>query len=95
MTQLFYDTDAYVRWQEDARQNGLTIPILPGIMPIQTFGGFSRMTHMCKTFVPDEVLNALEPIKVGGALSVGAHRGETVRGDFVAKKRERACKGFT
>ena len=63
ITQLFYDTDAYIRWQDDVRQSGVTIPILPGIMPIQTFGGFSRMTHMCKTFIPDKVLESLDPIK--------------------------------
>jgi methylenetetrahydrofolate reductase (NADPH) len=32
-------------------------------MPIQTFGGFSRISNMCKTIVPDEVTDALEPIK--------------------------------
>jgi methylenetetrahydrofolate reductase (NADPH) len=63
VTQLFYDTEAYRNWQDDARSRGLTIPILPGIMPIQTFGGFSRMTHMCRTFVPDDVVTALDPIK--------------------------------
>lgn len=63
ITQLFYDTDAFAAWQADARKQGVTIPILPGIMPIQTFGGFSRMTHMCRTFVPDTVLAGLDPIK--------------------------------
>ena len=70
VTQLFYDTDAYEKWQDEARARGLTIPILPGIMPIQTFGGFSRMTHMCRTFVPDDVLKALDPIKVRLCIAV-------------------------
>lgn len=63
VTQLFYDTDAFDKWYTDARQNGVKVPILPGIMPIQTFGGFSRMTHMCKTFIPDHVVASLDPIK--------------------------------
>lgn len=64
VTQLFYDTDAFGKWLEDAKGRGLRIPVLPGIMPIQTFQGFSRITHMCRTFIPDSVVQRLEPIKV-------------------------------
>lgn len=32
-------------------------------MPIQSYQGFKRMTTMCKTLVPAEILEALEPIK--------------------------------
>lgn len=39
------------------------MPILPGIMPVQTYGGFKRMTEFCKTYVPPEITAALEPIK--------------------------------
>ena len=44
---------------------GISCPILPGIMPIQSYGGFRRMTSLCKTLVPKEIDEALEPIKVG------------------------------
>jgi hypothetical protein len=33
-------------------------------MPIHTFGGFDRMTTLCKTLVPQKIRDALEPIKV-------------------------------
>lgn len=33
-------------------------------MPIHTYAGFVRMTALCKTFVPKEIHEALEPIKV-------------------------------
>ena len=42
---------------------GVTIPILPGIMPIQSYGGFKRMTDLCKTYVPPKIYSDLEPIK--------------------------------
>lgn len=32
-------------------------------MPIQAYDGFIRMTNFCKTHVPEEILQALEPIK--------------------------------
>ncbi|CAM6087661.1 unnamed protein product [Calypogeia fissa] len=63
VTQLFYDTDIYLKFVNDCRQIGITVPIVPGIMPIGNYGGFKRMTGFCKTKVPQEILDALEPIK--------------------------------
>jgi len=39
------------------------VPIFPGIMPIQSYAGFKRMTDLCKTFVPEHITTALEAIK--------------------------------
>ncbi|KAI8587277.1 methylenetetrahydrofolate reductase-domain-containing protein [Geranomyces variabilis] len=63
VTQLFYDVDIFLKWYAECRNVGITVPILPGLMPIQNFGGFKRMTSLCKTYVPQEIYNALEPIK--------------------------------
>merc|ERR1719316_1005648 len=51
VTQLFYGNELFQEWVAKCRKMGITIPILPGIMPIQSFGGFTRMTGLCKTFV--------------------------------------------
>lgn len=51
VTQLFYDTDIFLRFVNDCRQIGITIPIVPGIMPINNYKGFIRMTGFCKTKV--------------------------------------------
>ncbi|KAJ3224928.1 hypothetical protein HK099_007648 [Clydaea vesicula] len=63
VTQLFYDVDFYLNWLEKCKEAGITIPILPGMMPIQNYGGFQRMTFQCKTRVPKKILDELEPIK--------------------------------
>ncbi|KAI8821764.1 methylenetetrahydrofolate reductase-domain-containing protein [Fimicolochytrium jonesii] len=63
VTQLFYDVDLFITWYKKALDLGITAPILPGIMPIQNYGGFNRMTSLCKTYVPDHILRDLEPIK--------------------------------
>lgn len=63
VTQLFYDVDAYLQFVLDCRSVGITAPILPGIMPLMTYGGFKRMTAFCKTRVPQHVLDTLEAIK--------------------------------
>lgn len=63
VTQLFYDTDVFLKFVNDCRQIGITVPIVPGIMPINNYKGFLRMTGFCKTKIPAEVTAALESIK--------------------------------
>ena len=63
VTQLFYDCDVFLKFVDDCRQIGITCPILPGIMPIQTYNGFKKMTGFCKTQVPQEITDTLEKIK--------------------------------
>ncbi|CAN4114921.1 unnamed protein product [Withania somnifera] len=63
VTQLFYDTDIFLKFVNDCRQIGITCPIVPGIMPINNYKGFLRMTGFCKTKIPEEIMAALEPIK--------------------------------
>ncbi|TYG55053.1 hypothetical protein ES288_D09G240700v1 [Gossypium darwinii] len=77
VTQLFYDTDIFLKFVNDCRQIGITCPIVPGIMPINNYKGFVRMTGFCKTKIPDEVTAALEPIKDNdeAVKSYGIHLG--------------------
>ncbi|XP_030528206.1 methylenetetrahydrofolate reductase 2-like [Rhodamnia argentea] len=63
ITQLFYDTDIFLKFVNDCRQVGIRCPIVPGIMPINNYKGFIRMTGFCKTKIPAEITAALEPIK--------------------------------
>ncbi|XP_057966261.1 probable methylenetetrahydrofolate reductase (NADH) [Malania oleifera] len=63
VTQLFYDTDIFLKFVNDCRQIGITCPIVPGIMPINNYKGFLRMTGFCKTKIPSEITAALESIK--------------------------------
>lgn len=63
ITQLFYDVDTYLQFVKDCRSVGITVPILPGIMPIMNYGGFKRMTSFCKTKVPAHISDTLEAIK--------------------------------
>lgn len=63
ITQLFYDTTLFLQFVKDCRDLGITCPILPGMMPIQTYTGFKRMTTLCKTHVPPFINEALDPIQ--------------------------------
>ena len=43
---------------------GITVPVIPGIMPIQAYASFLRVTKLCGTHIPNRVHEDLEPIKV-------------------------------
>ncbi|XP_010251464.1 PREDICTED: methylenetetrahydrofolate reductase 2-like [Nelumbo nucifera] len=77
ITQLFYDTDIFLKFVNDCRQIGIKCPIVPGIMPINNYKGFLRMTGFCKTKIPSEITAALEPIKDNdeAVRSYGIHLG--------------------
>merc|ERR1719321_1936026 len=63
VTQLFYDNPSFLGYVERCRAMGITIPILPGIMPIQSYAGFNKMTTLCKTKVPSWIPERLEAVK--------------------------------
>ncbi|PPQ78383.1 hypothetical protein CVT25_011606 [Psilocybe cyanescens] len=62
-TQMFYDVDLFINWVKAIRAAGITIPIVPGIAPIQTWNGFQRATNLAKITIPKLFLDALEPVK--------------------------------
>jgi hypothetical protein len=43
---------------------GITVPVISGIMPIQTYASFLRVTKLCGTHIPDGIHADLESIKV-------------------------------
>ena len=52
ITQYFYNADAYFQFVEDARRLGVTIPIVPGIMPISNFSQLRRFSSACGADIP-------------------------------------------
>jgi methylenetetrahydrofolate reductase (NADPH) len=63
ITQMFYDVDCFLGFVRKCREIGINVPILPGILPIQNYNGFKRMTGFCKTSIPGAVSTAIEAIK--------------------------------
>ncbi|MDK4531101.1 methylenetetrahydrofolate reductase, partial [Kingella kingae] len=52
ITQYFYNADAYFRFVDDVQGRSVTIPIVPGIMPIASFAKLARFSDTCGAEIP-------------------------------------------
>lgn len=53
VSQFFFDIEAFLRFRDRVRAAGVTIPLIPGIMPVSNFKGLSRMSAACGASIPD------------------------------------------
>ncbi|KQT41128.1 MULTISPECIES: methylenetetrahydrofolate reductase [NAD(P)H] [unclassified Methylophilus] len=52
ITQYFYNVDAYFRFVELAHKQGITAPIIPGVMPIYNYTQLARFSNVCGAEIP-------------------------------------------
>lgn len=52
ITQYFFNADAYFRFVDSCAALGISIPIVPGIMPITNFSQLARFSDMCGAEIP-------------------------------------------
>ena len=60
VTQIFYDNDRYFRFLEQARQAGITIPIIPGIKPMAKLSQFHVLPKTFHLDLPEALSHELE-----------------------------------
>lgn len=60
VTQLFYDNTDYFSFVERCRRAGITVPLVPGIMPITNVPQIERITAMCGAAIPPALRAGLE-----------------------------------
>ena len=60
ITQLFFDNQCYYEFVARARELGIDVPIIPGIMPITDAGQIRRITEMCGANIPGRLVRELE-----------------------------------
>jgi methylenetetrahydrofolate reductase (NADPH) len=52
ITQYFYNADAYFAFVDEARKQGVDVPIVAGIMPITNYSQLLRFSDMCGAEIP-------------------------------------------
>ena len=60
ITQYFYNAEAYFYFVDTCEKNGITIPIVPGIMPITQYSQLFRFSEMCGADIPRWLRKRLE-----------------------------------
>jgi len=60
ITQYFYNADSYFHFVEQCHKLGITIPIVPGIMPIGKFSQLARFSDACGAEIPRWIRKTLE-----------------------------------
>jgi methylenetetrahydrofolate reductase (NADPH) len=87
ITEMFFRADDYFGLLERARDAGVTIPILPGIMPITNLNQITRMAELSGREVPAEVVSRVvrhegdpEAVRAEGTAIAGELCEELLRG---------------
>ena len=52
ITQYFYNSDAYFRFVDSCLSDGITVPIVPGVMPIYNYTQLARFSAVCGAEIP-------------------------------------------
>ena len=60
LTQYFYNADAYFRFVESIEKLGVSIPVVPGIMPINNCKQLIRFSDACGAEIPRWIRTRLE-----------------------------------
>ncbi|MDP2432774.1 MAG: methylenetetrahydrofolate reductase [NAD(P)H] [Pseudomonadota bacterium] len=60
ITQYFFNADAYFNFVDDCAELGVTLPIVPGIMPISNYSQLSRFSAMCGADIPRWLARKME-----------------------------------
>lgn len=63
ITQYFFNADAYYRFVDTCEKMGLTLPIVPGIMPITNYLQLARFSDRCGAEIPRWIRKRLEAYK--------------------------------
>ena len=62
-TQMFYDVGVFIDWVKRVRAAGITVPIVPGIMPIQSWQKFMTWVKRENIIVPQHFWDVLNPVQ--------------------------------
>jgi methylenetetrahydrofolate reductase (NADPH) len=62
ITQLFFDNRVYWDFVAAARARGIDVPIIPGVIPIGSYGQVARICDLCDASIPDDLDQAMRAL---------------------------------
>ena len=87
ITQLFYDNSDYYRFRDRCDAAGITIPIVPGILPVTNFKQATRIASMCKAAIPEQLAKAMNASDdPGDQFQIGVEHARAQTADLMAQK---------
>ena len=63
VTQMFLENDSYFRFVELAQRSGITVPIIPGIMPVTGFSQLNKFETKFGVKLPDSLRNRVSEVE--------------------------------
>ncbi|XP_037772828.1 methylenetetrahydrofolate reductase-like [Penaeus monodon] len=63
ITQLFFKAETFIKFVNDCRAIGIKCPIIPGLMPIQSYDSLRHIVKLSKLDVPEDIMNVVAPLK--------------------------------
>jgi methylenetetrahydrofolate reductase (NADPH) len=54
ITQLFYDNEDFFRFRDRCRALGISVPIVPGLLPVTNLAQIQRIASLCGAKLPEE-----------------------------------------
>lgn len=66
VTQMFFDVREYFAFVDRLRFMGITVPVIPGVMPIQSFASLKRILSLSDSKIPGKLYLALEEADAKG-----------------------------
>ena len=63
ITQMFFDNDLYSEFVDRVRSQGVTMRLIPGIMPIKDYPKLAEFCDMCGATIPPSIRDIFEPIR--------------------------------
>lgn len=62
-TQMFFENEKFYSFYQKAKEMGIETPIIPGILPIRSYGQLEKMLSMARVTLPQNLSQKLEKFK--------------------------------
>eukprot|EP00794_Sanderia_malayensis_P014910 gene14910-16453_t len=63
ISQMVFDAEMFINFVKQCKNVGIKAPVIPGILPIQSFNCIKKLSKLSSVRIPSGVMNVLNPIK--------------------------------